>query len=365
MRQGQAALIVVALWLVMGAVGPSQAEVTWDTGYEMHGQLEDKEIVLPISLESPSTDTMECTPAESDHWIDPEESQGQDEGDDPDAYANWESTKCWWWAQGGNVTQHSWTTTWTAPETQGGIFRLETSIEDLPKACSKGTRDDARAYAGTGYAGGGGMQMAAAGGAPPPARAYSAVLQKSYAPNDQGTAVESDLRYSWFKGAIDRNNLTDLDIACGFFKKVEWIATITPSEPPIRAPGYFEWVQKEKGEIVVDGSYAEGPYTSWHDDSPGAGFRTNIMSGGKVYFIDGPGAQTTGTQGDWFAPAGDHSVRFSAVSAPAQPYLFLVKLKFQGKKISTNYGNEGSGDWSRHLRIGKTMMSRWSVTNNE
>ncbi len=148
MRQGHAAFAVVALWV--GMTGVVVAEPIWDTGIMMDGELEYKEIVLAISLEGPSTDTMTCNPWDSDHWIDPHQSLGQDEGDDPDTWAGWAESKCWWSTGGGTVTQGDWTTTWTAPADQGGEFPLSCAIEDLPKACTRGTRDDARAYAGTG-----------------------------------------------------------------------------------------------------------------------------------------------------------------------------------------------------------------------
>jgi len=141
--------IAVAMMMLLACAAVAFAGKTWDTGVTMDGEMQDNEIVLPISLESPSTDTMTCDPEDTDHWIDEDQSTPDDQGTDPDAWSSWSDTKCWWWTEAGSVSQHSWTTTYTAPETQGGLFPIECSIEDLPKTCDFGTRDDNRAYVGT------------------------------------------------------------------------------------------------------------------------------------------------------------------------------------------------------------------------
>lgn len=87
---------LTALVLVALACGPAAiAEKTWDVGVALDGEMLDNAIVLPISLESPSTDTMTCEPADPDHWIDAEQSEPEDEGTDPDAWGSWGETKCW------------------------------------------------------------------------------------------------------------------------------------------------------------------------------------------------------------------------------------------------------------------------------
>lgn len=281
------ATVVALTWL-----GGRQAlaVVTWDTGYAMDGELEDKEIVLPISFESPSTDTMACTPAETDHWIDPDESTGDDSGIDADAWADWADTKCWWWAADGDVTQGGWTTTYQAPQQTGGIFRIECSIEDLPKQCTNGCRDDARAYAGTLDAG----QMALQGGPPPAAIVYKAELQKRYDRNPPGPEVLSPtLSHQADAGDPLRNTRTTPATSRGFYKKIEWYATITPAVNPRSGAAYFEWLQEWCGEGWVDDRYEAGPTSNWEDDSPYASNRTNcIDADGRVYMLDSPGAYT-------------------------------------------------------------------------
>lgn len=339
------ALVIVAL-----ACGPAAiAEKTWDVGVALDGEMLDNAIVLPISLESPSTDTMTCEPADPDHWIDAEQSEPEDEGTDPDAWGSWGETKCWWTALGGTVSQGDWTTTYTAPETEGGVYPIECSIEDLPKTCESGTRDDARGYVGT-----------EDGTGHPHAIAYSAVLQKLHSPS--GVRVMGPLKHPEYKGNRYVSDITTPDpeiSAFGFWKKIEWVATITPGTTP---PGgqQFEWVQKFIGEGVLDG-HADLYASQWDDDSPGQAFRTNVMGRShRIYMLDGPGAFA----GDSDLPLGEHWTHFRAVGDPDHPMRYINKVEFGGKQISTNYWQTASQDWTRHLRISKPDGGPWVVVTN-
>jgi hypothetical protein len=77
----------------------------------------------------------------------------QDEGPEPDALAGWApETGCWWWTSGGEVTEGSFTTTWTAPYERGGEFSLVIGVADLPQTIGRtesGTRSDLRRRFGT------------------------------------------------------------------------------------------------------------------------------------------------------------------------------------------------------------------------
>lgn len=183
---------VVLLVSVAGlvAVPAASAGRSWDTGAAISGYLEGKDITIAASVTGPSTDTMSrCDTHDGDHWIDEEQSTPDDQGTDADAWATWSATKCWWWCEGGAVSQGNWTTTWTAPA-EAGEWRLECAAEDLPKEIppsESGCRDDSRHYAGTDYAGEGQQAMgmsslalaeAGAGNPPPPAASLRAVLTK-------------------------------------------------------------------------------------------------------------------------------------------------------------------------------------------
>ncbi len=364
MRQGQAALVVVALWLVMGASGPAMGEQLWDVGCLIAGELENKRIVLPISLESPSTATMTCSPLDIDHWIDPSESPPELWGLDADVWAGWEETKCWWSTAGGLVTCDDWITTWTAPETQGGDYPLQCAMEDLPKACTHGTRDDVRAYVATEAVGASraAVRVATAGVAPPHPRAYSAVLSMRHSPG--GVPVLSPtLEYPFICGDRRLSNLAYVSNSQGFYKKVEWVATITPPVDPEGPPAYFQWVQHFRGEGVVDGDYKQGPAFEWTDDSPLEDFRTNHMDeSGRVYMLDAPGIWAASLDcwsrhKAWICLAWSYE--------QADPAWFRNELRFGGKIISTNYGNFVVGDWSRHVRIQKEPGEDWTVFNNQ
>ncbi len=348
MRQGQAALIVVALWLVMGAVGPSQAEVTWDTGCAIEAELENKEIDLPISLVSPSTGTMACTPNDLDHWIDPEEAIPLDEGEAPDSWANWEEGKCWWGTEGGQVTCDGWTTTWTAPATGGGYFRLGCSVDDLPLPCSRGTREDGRIEVGTEPVGGGG------GGGPRHPAGFSATLE--FYEND-GQAVVGGLVFPNDWGLNIRNTAEPLE-AEGFFKKVQWVARITPGDCP---GAVFNWVQMLIGETVED-DVVTSRHTDWEDDSPIGGWKTDGMdAAGKVYMIDGPGYLIEALT----LPPGTHYKRMNQPFHPNAPVRFYNELWYRGKRISTNHGDHGSGDWERRLMMLKEAGGFWIAPVNQ
>lgn len=339
----------------------AQGAVTWDTGYAMDGELADKAIELPVSLESSQTDTMSCGPVDTDSWIDDDQS-APGSGDDPDAWASWASMKCWWWCEGGEVTQGDWTTTWTAPS-EGGEYRLECSIEDLPKTCTLGTRDDARAYAGTDYAS---NSMAAssmgafgAGHKAPPMRAYKADhLIKNYSVG--GNPMIGPLRYpSANFGDPALNDLATPSITncMGFWKKVEWVAHITPQRQLSKPLG---WVQKGIGVAAFD-SLVAFSHTSWYPDGPNVGYTTTIDGNGNIYMIDSPGQYTGGLS----SPAGAHQAWICEVGDTTVPFRFLNKVTLGGDRISTDYYYENGQSWTRHLYMSKTADGSWVVTYND
>ncbi len=91
---------------------------------------------------------------DSDHWIEGNQSEPDDEGTAADDLGGWEEgVKCWWTATYGTVTQNSFTTTWTAPYKQGVDDHVEIGVIDLPKEIAQGdagNRDDpGREYFGT------------------------------------------------------------------------------------------------------------------------------------------------------------------------------------------------------------------------
>ena len=127
-----------------------------DPGTVIGGELEDKliEIAASSEVDGPSTDTLSWTGMDWDQWIDGEQSPPEEEGEEEDDFGGWEeNVKCWWHTDAGKVTQHSFTTTWTAPYEQGVVSYIEISVIDLPKeipAGESGDRDDpGRRYFGT------------------------------------------------------------------------------------------------------------------------------------------------------------------------------------------------------------------------
>lgn len=216
----------------------------------------------------------------------------------------------------------------------------------MPKTCESGTRDDARAYVGT-----------EDGTGHPCAIAYSATLQKYHSAS--GVPMVGPLKHSEKTGSRRLNNTASPDNAEGFWKKIEWVATITPGQNPPNERR-FEWIQKTRGEGIIDG-VVQRRAGDWDDDGPSAEFCTDLMDDNHcIYMVDAPGYYTAA----WHLPWGPHWVHMRAVDDPDNPVRFVNKVKFQGKQISTNYWNVQSQDWTRHLRIAKPEGGIWVVTNN-
>jgi len=130
-------LTILAVTLVSTVVGAKE----WDPYTPICGQVEEKEIVLPIHYDGdPLTDTLSLVcMGDADRWIDWEAvpQQGYEQDVIP-------PDKVTWSCSGGTVTSPDYTTTWTPPG-NGGTYLIYTEMDDLPLPIGvndTGSRDD-------------------------------------------------------------------------------------------------------------------------------------------------------------------------------------------------------------------------------
>ena len=141
------AALVCALW---APAGVGRCDRIWDPGSGITGALENKWIAVAASTpeDGPSTDTLTWNGEVRNQWIDPDGALPQDEGTEPGIFAGWApGAGCWWWTSFGEVTEGSFTTTWTAPLEQGGESALVLGVADLPQTLGRtegGSRSDLR-----------------------------------------------------------------------------------------------------------------------------------------------------------------------------------------------------------------------------
>lgn len=139
MRRVVLAVAVVA-FLVVYSAQAGWCTKTWDAGAAIDGDLDPNviEVAASSSIGGDSTGTKMWTGADTDHYIDEDESEPDDEGDESDYYGAFSSTKCWWTATNGTVTNTSLITTWTAPFEEGVEANVEVGVVDLPKSIGPG-----------------------------------------------------------------------------------------------------------------------------------------------------------------------------------------------------------------------------------
>lgn len=306
--------------MVALVAAPTHAEKQWDVGTAISGELENKliEIAITVDPNNPSTDTISVqNVGDTDHWVDPEQSEGQDEGTEGDSIAGWAPDKCWWWCQGGEVTQGSWTTTWTAPS-EGGEYALGCYIDDVPTAIppgETGSRDDGRHNARTAEPGGGtqGVQTSSAGimqaggeqaAAPMAVEVYYTIrCQGQQVVGMNAATPPQALRFAQGMGhpywcTTVQPPVEYLSAVTGWYEKVEIVGTVHPvPQDPL-----FEWHQTLHGTVKADGQPTLNPRDGLpmdgrdHDDSPTnpAVFSIVPDADGRIYRIDAPGSPQAG-----------------------------------------------------------------------
>ncbi len=291
MRRAVLTVMVVAFFLVCSAQA-AWCLRTWDAGDAITGGIGPANVMIAASSsDGDSTASFSWVGADMDRYIDESESVPDDEGSATDDLGAFSSTKCWWTATDGDVTNTALMTTWAAPYEEGAVCHIEIGVVDLPISIGggeAGTRDDAgREYFG----------MPA--GSKPIAVWVTLELRVS------GTASNG---VNFNNTGYKMGNGTSLGVTeptpipcpvpvlpCdGFFKKVE----IFGKMEPVVAGTQFTIKQWKQGHIKVndtymqiqeEGEWVDAHWPNWEDDTTTTAKNETADANGKIFMWDAPG----------------------------------------------------------------------------